>query len=263
MECEQMSTWIDAYIDLELEPERAAELVAHARSCARCAASVLERQRLRSSLIAGMPFHPAPRETVRAVESVLARERMGAPRATTPRWAWASLAASLLLAGALAWSGVAGLRSSGRMGQPDVVREAVSSHIRSLMGGGGHLADVAASDQHTVKPWFAGKLEFSPRVADFAAEGFPLVGGRLDYVAGRPAAAVVYKRNSHVINLMSCADAEAKGSAPQAYTDRGYHAMAWTEPGFRFCAVSDVNEDELRAFVQLASGKGLREQPVP
>jgi anti-sigma factor RsiW len=134
-----------------------------------------------------------------------------------------------------------------------VLREAVSSHIRSLMVT--HLADIATSDQHTVKPWFQGKLDFSPAVVDHAADGFPLTGGRLDYVAGRPVAAVVYQRRAHVINLFTCPDGDAKASDPKSVLDRGYNAVTWSDGSMKFCAVSDVSGDELMNFVALVRGE--------
>jgi len=150
------------------------------------------------------------------------------------------------------WSLVSPMRHS--ISRDEFVRDAVSSHIRSLMGA--HLADIAVSDQHAVKPWFAGKLEFSPRVVDFSSEGFPLGGGRLDYVAGRPAAAIIYTRHAHVINLLSSSDPSVLDSLPQKTADRGYQSISWTESGMRFCAVSDLNADELMAFVQLVRSAG-------
>jgi anti-sigma factor RsiW len=246
MDCEQVSASLDAYIDQELEPGPASELAGHARDCPRCAAAVAERQRLRSALAGGMSYHPAPRETARSIQESLRPPTLAPRRARAPGWAWGSLAASLVMAGMVIWSLVAPMR---RGLADEVVRDAVSSHIRSLMGS--HLADIAVSDQHTVKPWFAGKVEFSPRVTDFASEGFPLVGGRLDYVAGRSAAAVIYTRHAHVINLLSCLDPDAKPSAPRTFTDRGYQAVAWTERGMRFCAVSDLNAEELMTFAEL------------
>jgi anti-sigma factor RsiW len=140
----------------------------------------------------------------------------------------------------------------GLAGGESVMHDAVSSHIRSLMAS--HLEDVAKSDQHTVKPWFAGKVDFSPPVVDHSAEGFPLAGGRLDYVAGRPAAAVVYMRRAHVINLFVCPEPTGSSGSPappQTIDDRGYHAIGWSDGAMRFCAVSDVAPEELATFVKV------------
>src|SRR6185369_12222815 len=158
---------------------------------------------------------------------------------------WVSLAASVALAGLTIWFAVH--RSAAAGIQDIALREAVSSHIRSLMAS--HLADIAVSDQHTVKPWFAGKLDFAPPVADFTADGFPLAGGRLDYVGGRPVAAVIYHRRAHVINLFSGPDLSGTASPPRMSEDRGYHALSWSDGSLRFCAVSDVSADELATFV--------------
>jgi anti-sigma factor RsiW len=243
-----MSTWLDAYIDLELEPQQAADLVSHARRCPRCAAAIIERQRLRSALIAGMKFHAVPPRTLETIQQAIAPSNARPAYSPAPRWAWASLAACLVLTGALVWSIVSPYQV--KSDREQVVHEAVSAHIRSLMGT--HLADIAASDQHVIKPWFAGKLEFAPKVVDFASDGFSLTGGRLDYVAGRPAAAVVYVRRAHVINLFSCPDPSVTANEPRSSTDRGYSAISWSETGMRHCAVSDINEDELKRFVGLA-----------
>jgi anti-sigma factor RsiW len=115
---------------------------------------------------------------------------------------------------------------------------------------GAHLLDIPTSDQHTVKPWFAGKLDFSPPVTDLAAQGFPLAGGRLDYLDAHPAAALIYTRRAHTINLFITPDA-SPASEPRATTDRGYHAILWTDGAMRVRAVSDLNEDELLTFAHL------------
>jgi anti-sigma factor RsiW len=252
MDCEQAGTCLDAFVDGELDGTRASEVETHVGSCARCAAAVEDRRLLRDSLRRAGAYRGAPAALRNAVtESLIAGQLAPGARVRAPSWAWASLAACLVLAGAIGWM----LLNPAAVStvQDLTLREAVSSHIRSLMAT--HLADIATSDQHTVKPWFAGKLDFSPTVVDHEADGFPLTGGRLDYVAGRPVAAVVYQRRAHVINLFTCPDGAAKASDPKSVQDRGYNAVTWSDGAMRFCAVSDVNGEELMKFVALVRGE--------
>jgi anti-sigma factor RsiW len=239
---------IDAYIDGELDTTRAGELESHIATCGQCATGVQDRRALRSAVRQGGLYRPAP-QSVRS--AVLESVRAGSPQPTrirTPRWAWAALAACITLMGAVGWLIAQG---HGAVSTDTLImREAVSSHIRSLMAS--HIADVATSDQHTVKPWFAGKLDFSPRVVDHASDGFPLTGGRLDYINNRPVAAIVYQRRQHTINLFTCPDT-ARPKTPTHSQDRGYNAVTWTDGAMRYCAVSDVNRDDLDLFVNLVS----------
>ena len=131
-----------------------------------------------------------------------------------------------------------------------LAQEVVSSHIRSMMLN--HLVDVPSSDQHTVKPWFNGKLDFAPEVKDFADQGFPLAGGRLDYIDNRTVAALVYQRRKHSINLFIWPSPGAPIN-PQQFSVNGYHIIHWTKSGASYWAVSDVNSTDLSEFAELVS----------
>jgi anti-sigma factor RsiW len=165
------------------------------------------------------------------------RQSLRQEAAAPSSWRWLAIAASLLLIASVTWNIVL-LRSH-------VASDVLSAHIRSLSGT--HLLDVPSSDQHTVKPWFNGKLDFSPPVKD--VPGFPLLGGRLEYFDGRPAAALVYGRRQHIVNLFIWPSATP--TAASAETRNGYHLETWSASGMTFWAVSDVNEAELRQFIAL------------
>jgi anti-sigma factor RsiW len=130
-----------------------------------------------------------------------------------------------------------------------VMEEIVSSHIRSLMVG--HISDVESTDQHTVKPWFDGKIDFAPTVKDFAKDNFPLIGGRLDYIDSRPTAALVYKFNQHLINVLQQPTSTSESSKPRLQAIRGYQVFSWAKDGMKYWVVSDLNASDLQRFVYL------------
>jgi anti-sigma factor RsiW len=132
-----------------------------------------------------------------------------------------------------------------------IVSQVVANHVRSLLAA--QLVDVVSSDQHTVKPWFDGKIDFAPEVRDLSANGFPLVGGRLDYLDGKAVAALVYHRNKHPINLFITPALTSRSISPSAATRRGYNIFSWTNNGMSYWAVSDLNQGELRQFTDLLS----------
>ncbi|HUI99732.1 MAG TPA: hypothetical protein VLY46_05815 [Usitatibacter sp.] len=162
-------------------------------------------------------------------------------------WRWGGMAAAFAATIAVTWN-VALLQARG--GETErIAREVESAHVRSLMVEG-HLNDVASTDQHTVKPWFEGKLDFAPRVEDLAPSGFALIGGRLDYVDGRPVAALTYRHRLHVVNLFEWPAATAGDTEPTAISRKGYVIAHWREGGLQYWAVSDIERNDLLQFAR-------------
>jgi len=236
---------VDAYLDGELAAIDAHALEAHLAQCPDCTRFRDGRLALRAGILAGVPKFPAPaalRERIRAA----ARARSGARRRFSVRNVWRplALAASLAVVALGSWT-LALQRAAGE----ELADDVLSSHIRSLMPG--HLTDVLSSDQHTVKPWFNGRLDFSPPVYDFAGRGYPLLGGRLDYVDERTVAVLVYGRRQHLINVFQWPAARGSAGGPSARTRQGYHELHWTTPDYTYWVVSDLGVAELPEFVLL------------
>jgi anti-sigma factor (TIGR02949 family) len=233
---------LDAYLDGELAEAEARELESHLAQCPECTRFLDSRLALRSAIKARIPALRAPDTLRQRVRGLQRRVRIPVM--------WRSLAVAASLA-AVAFGGwQLGLRRGvgEKGGGETLAAEVITSHVRSLMPG--HLTDVQSSDQHTVKPWFNGKLDYSPPVYDFAGRGYPLLGGRLEYVGGRSVSALVYGRRQHIINvLLWPGDRGASGAATQ--TRQGYHVLHWATPDYTYWAVSDLNVAELREFEQL------------
>jgi anti-sigma factor RsiW len=248
MTCKSAVSLIEPYIDGELDASQKAEVEQHLNECPNCLGIHQKLSGLGTDLTTFAPRYDAPDRLRERVLSSVREAAAAKPRPTVIQWParpWA-IAATVLLAVSIGWNVVL-LRSPSHKGaESEVAQEVVSSHIRSLIGD--HLLDVPSTDQHNVKPWFNGKLDYSPDVKDFAAEGFPLIGGRVDYIDHRPVAALVYKRRLHVINLFVW-----PSNSPQAEPEArsGFNLVVWSNTGMNYCAVSDLNQAELRQFTDL------------
>jgi len=238
---------VHALIDGELDAAEEAALARHLEGCAECRSLKAKLESLGSALKSDLPRH-APDAALRARLAALldAEDRVAARvpvRSARPAYWWGAasgaLAASLLA--------VALLVTTGRSADDGVERDVLAAHLRALVSG--RAIDVESSDRHTVKPWFQGHVDVSPPVADFASDGFTLVGGRIDYVDGHRAAVVVYRHNAHVIDVFAWRD--AGGGAERAASRNGYRLLRWHAGDLAFCAVSDTAESELRNLERL------------
>lgn len=242
---------VQAELDGELDAAQAAALETHRQGCPICQAAQEQLLRARA-LLRAEPYEATP-DDVRA--RVMARLRQTAPVAapapvTRPSRSWWSWLRGPSLGFGLGAACAAAIALLVVLPQRnDLVDAVVADHIRALQPG--HLEDVVSTDQHTVKPWFDGRIDFAPPVKDFAAEGFPLKGGRLDYLDNRPVAALVYQRDKHIIDLYVW---PASGAPVRLASDtaiQGYNVAHWTAAGMNFWAVSDVERSQLDDFVAL------------
>jgi len=257
MNCAATRERLSAYVDGELPPDEAAAVAEHLTSCAACALEYEAVLKTVRTLREGLVRHRAP-DVLRARVRAALRDQQPdgvvaapAPIARRREWRvrWSTAAAALAIAvGSSGLTMVAAGRGPSSE-PPAVAEEVLASHIRSLMPE--HLTDVQSTDQHNVKPWFNGRLDFSPTVPRLDDEGFPLLGGRLDYVHGRPVAAVVYGRRQHVINVFSW-PADSGPDADAAPEPRhGYNMLHWRRAGVEYWIASDLNAAELRQFAEL------------
>ncbi len=248
MTCEDARTLVHAYVDGELDLARSLEVEAHLSGCVACAREQASLRALRTAFGNGALYHEAPARLERRVRAAVrdARRAEQGRGFALARFGWVGAAAAAVVLVAIIVRGVLPFGpSTGDL----TAREVVDDHLRSLTAN--HLTDVLSSNQHTVKPWFDGRLNFTPPVEDLGAQGFPLVGGRLDYLDNRPVAAVVYRRREHVINLFISPAEHAADTLPVSQVRGGYNIVHWTKSGMAYWAVSSVSGAELEKFAQL------------
>jgi anti-sigma factor RsiW len=240
MTCDEAEILLHALIDGELDAGHARAVEDHIAGCPRCAAQLASYREM-SKIIAGADVrYKAPLELRRRIEASLPQPKQAPSRRAVLRgFAMGSAVSAIAATGLVAII----LRSDD---DARIESEVVSAHLRSLQAG--HLTDVLSTDQHTVKPWFNGKLDVAPPVIDLTAQGFTLIGGRLDYVDTRPIGAIVYRRRAHVINLFVAQTASAERRAAKIETIQGFNIRRWSERGLNYWAVSDLAADELAEF---------------
>lgn len=247
MDCSHAQSLLDIYLDQELDPVRNLEIEEHLHGCAACAQDYGDRQMIRQSLKTESLYFKAPPELEKRIQRSL---RQAAKAEAPVRWlsgSWFKMAAPLALAALVVLMIVPYF--AGPSSDELLTQEVVASHIRSLMLN--HLADVPSTDEHTVKPWFNGKLDFSPPVADPANEGFPLIGGRLDYLNNRPVAALIYRHDKHIINVFVWPASDGRQLAQTTKSQQGYNVIRWTGSGMNFWVVSDLEGSQLAKFSEL------------
>ena len=268
MNCKEIRNLMDAYLDGQLDPVISQRVEQHLRECGECEQAYEAEAAMAHAISQTAPYYKAPSELREQIRFSL-RQTLGmttsrgavegAPLSverpeTTRRgasfampWNWLALAAAIVLAAIIGATLLPRLRQPGS--DQFLATQLIASHVRSLMAD--HLTDVASSDQHTVKPWLDAKLDFAAPVVDLAKDGFPLIGGRLDYLDNHAAAALVYQRRKHFINLFIWPTTAGDGKAPPMVAHQGYHLLHWSDGDFTYWAVSDVNIGDLDNFKQL------------
>jgi anti-sigma factor RsiW len=243
MDCTDIRNRLHAYLDQELDLPSAMEVDRHLATCDACKQACAEHSALQSALRGHATYHDAPTGLAQRI-----RARVTPAKERKPRFQWQQwlpMGAAVAATALLSWTAAIQYAS---VGEDEATGERViAGHARSVVTG--HLADVASSDQHSVKPWLSSRLDYSPPVTDLTGAGFPLVGGRLDYLDQRPVAVLVYRHREHMINLFVWPLQEGtRAQSVHSLAKRGYNVLHWNEGGMAFWAVSDLNAAEMRDF---------------
>jgi anti-sigma factor RsiW len=243
MTCAEAEILLHALLDDELDAGHAHDVEAHVASCPRCAAELRAYREMRRAMPAAQLRFAAPMSLRHRIERALPP---ASPRVSSRRSVLKGFAMGTALSAAMAASLVIAVIRTDQ--DQRVLGDVFSAHVRSLQAD--HLTDVQTSDQHTVKPWFNGKVDVAPPVVDLTAQGFTLIGGRLDFIDGRAVASIVYRRRAHVINLFVIQEAASADHGAKLETMQGFNIQRWSAQGLEFFAISDINAEELREFVE-------------
>ena len=248
MTCDESEVLLHALLDGELDAGNALEVEQHIAGCPRCAAQLRAYRELSTVMSPPDLKFTAPAGLRLRIEAAMPRGADPKPmpsifapnrRSVLRGFAMGSAASAIAATGLVAIV----LRSDD---EQRLLSEVISAHVRSLQAG--HLTDVVSTDQHTVKPWFNGRLDVAPPVIDLTAQGFTLIGGRLDYIDSRALGAIVYRRRTHVINLFVAQTVNADHRAASIESMQGFNVRRWSERGLTYWAASDLNAEELSDF---------------
>ncbi len=253
MDCTESLNRLHAYLDQELDRPSTLALDQHLASCPSCKAALAAQSALRAGIRRHADYrHGAPAGMADRIRTQLG---IGAPapaRTSKPSWEWPHwgrwlpMGAAAAAAAVISWT--AALQYAQVPADQLLAEQVVAGHARAIVTS--HLIEVASSDQHTVKPWLSSKVDFSPPVPDLAAAGFPLAGGRLDYLENRAVVALVYQARQHVIDLFVWPEDKTGDVAPRALAKHGYNVLRWTSGGMNYWAISDVNAADLKNFAE-------------
>jgi mycothiol system anti-sigma-R factor len=246
--CELSQSVLHGYLDGELDAARSSEFERHLETCRECASTLEAQESLRASLQRAQLREAAPAALRAKIRSSLPDAQPATSGRSHRGLQWIAVAAGIVVVMFVSWRMI--LPRQPYMTAGIGIEQVLDAHLRSLQPG--HLTDVTSTDQHTVKPWFDGRLNFAPPVSDFSAEGFPLEGGRLDILNSQTVAALVYGRRKHLINVFVW-PAEQRDSTFRTGVTRGYNWIEWRRGGMEFCAISDVAPADLRQLAELLS----------
>ena len=254
MGCSEKEYLLHGYFDGELDLLSSLEIEEHLKTCADCAQELRSQQTLRRALQSPDLYQRAPSGLKARIRSTVLPPAPAVNVKPRRGWEeWLGIAAAIALVVIAVGSGANYLRTWRSPAANDLVaEEVVESHVRSLQLD--HLADVPSTDQHTVKPWFDGKIDFAPPVTDFSAQGFPLFGGRLDYLDHHTVAALIYERRKHIINVFIWPDETNTTQPTRTETIDGYNLIHWQKNGMKFWMISDVSADDEKQLAALLGG---------